>query len=151
MKLKKLLVVLLVVLTSAFVLAGCDDDSTAVFNGTYTNDFGDLVVVTETEFSYYYSDGNTNSLNYEGTFDETVDLTDESGRLVIEITDGGSYSYTVDYFMTVSWKNLKKKSVSFSTAYNASGTSEFDTASGALAEHTEANGYFGYYSDCSKQ
>lgn len=96
---------------------------------------------------------------YEG--DSIIIITNEndnaSGTIFLKYTVSAnpdwSYSNTapdVGKWYAVSYKNLTKNSVSLSGAYKLGGKTSTETLKEAIKEFTVANGYFDYYSECTK-
>ena len=98
---------------------------------------------------------------YEG--DSIIIITNEndnaSGTIFLKYTvsknpdPDKSYSNTapdVGKWYAVSYKNLTKNSVSLSGAYKLGGKTSTETLKEAIKEFTVANGYFDYYSECTK-
>ena len=56
----------------------------------------------------------------------------------------------VGKWYAVSYKNLKKDSVSLSGAFKLGGKTSTETFKEAIQEFTVENGYFDYYSECTK-
>lgn len=96
---------------------------------------------------------------YEG--DSIIIITNEndnaSGTIFLKYTvsmnSDNSYNNTapdVRKWYAVSYKNLTKNSVSLSGAYKLGGKTSTETLKEAIKEFTVANGYFDYYSECTK-
>ena len=96
---------------------------------------------------------------YEG--DSIIIITNEndnaSGTIFLKYTvsmnSDNSYNNIapdVRKWYAVSYKNLTKNSVSLSGAYKLGGKTSTETLKEAIKEFTVANGYFDYYSECTK-
>ena len=96
---------------------------------------------------------------YEG--DSIIIITNEndnaSGTIFLKYTVSmnSDYSYSntapdVGKWYAVSYKNLTKNSVSLSGAYKSDGKTSTETLEEAKEEFTVANGYFDFYSECTK-
>ena len=96
---------------------------------------------------------------YEG--DSIIIITNEndnaSGTIFLKYTvsrnPDDSYSNDapdVRKWYAVSYKNLTKNSVSLSGAYKSDGKTSTETLEKAIEEFTVANGYFDFYSECTK-
>ena len=74
-------------------------------------------------------------------------------KYTVSMNSDYSYSNTapdVGKWYAVSYKNLKKDSVSLSGAFKLGGITSTDTLKEAIQEFTVANGYFDNYSECTK-
>ena len=96
---------------------------------------------------------------YEG--DSIIIITNEndnaSGTIFLKYTvsmnSDNSYNNIapdVRKWYAVSYKNLTKNSVSLSGALKSGGKTSTETLKEAIKEFTVANGYFDYYSECTK-
>ena len=80
-----------------------------------------------------------------------------SGTIFFKYTVSANLDYyysnnalDVGKWYAVSYKNLKKDSVSLSGAYKSDGKTSTETLKEAIQEFTVANGYFDNYSECTK-
>ena len=102
--------------------------------GTWTSAYGDGYVITDTKVTY--DDGGYG-------FGWNADI--------VEITDDYIYvKYSSGKYFCVAYKNLTETSCSFSNAYKAGGKTDCKTLDEAKSEFTIDNGYFAYFSECSK-
>lgn len=108
---------------------------------------------------YYFKTYGESWSGYEG--DSIIIIPNEndnaSGTIFLKYTvsmnSDRSYSNTapdVGKWYAVSYKNLKKDSVSLSGAFKLGGITSTETLQEAIKEFTVANGYFDYYSECTK-
>ena len=138
---------------------GCKTQPEEVFisdlYGKWTSSFGEVFEISKDYFKTYGTWGN----GYEG--DSIIIIPNEndnaSGTIFLKYTvsrnPDGSYSNTapdVGKWYAVSYKNLTKNSVSLSGAYKSDGKTSTETLEKAIEEFTVENGYFDYYSECTK-
>ena len=132
-----------------------EEDFISDLYGKWTSSFGEVFEISKDYFKNYGEDWN----GYEG--DSINIITNEndntSGTIFLKYTvsanPDGSYSNTapdVGKWYAVSYKNLKKDSVSLSGAFKLGGITSTDTLKEAIQEFTVANGYFDNYSECTK-
>ena len=122
--------------------------------GKWTDDSGSIYEITEDSFKNYGEGWSA----YEGNSLEIIPNDDgKSGTIFLKYTvsmnSDRSYSNTapdVGKWYAVSYKNLKKDSVSLSGAFKLGGITSTETLQEAIKEFTVANGYFDYYSECTK-
>lgn len=122
--------------------------------GKWTDDSGSIYEITEDSFKNYGEGWSA----YEGNSLEIIPNDDgKSGTIFLKYTvsmnPDKSYSNTapdVGKWYAVSYKNLKKDSVSLSGAFKLGGITSTKTLKEAIQEFTVANGYFDYYSECTK-
>ncbi len=124
--------------------------------GKWTDDSGSIYEITEDSFKNYGEGWSA----YEGNSLEIIPNDDgKSGTIFLKYTvsknpdPDKSYSNTapdVGKWYAVSYKNLTKNSVSLSGAYKSDGKTSTETLQEAIKEFTVANGYFDYYSECTK-
>ena len=122
--------------------------------GKWTDDSGSIYEITEDSFKNYGEGWSA----YEGNSLEIIPNDDgKSGTIFLKYTvsmnPDWSYSNTapdVGKWCAVSYKNLKKDSVSLSGAYKLGGKTSTETLKEAIQEFTVENGYFGTYSECTK-
>lgn len=124
--------------------------------GKWTDDSGSIYEITEDSFKNYGEGWSA----YEGNSLEIIPNDDgKSGTIFLKYTVSAnsdpdwSYSNTapdVGRWYAVSYKNLKKNSLSLSGAYKLGGKTSTETLQEAIKEFTVANGYFDYYSECTK-
>lgn len=123
--------------------------------GKWTSSPEEVYEISKDYFKTYTTWGN----GYEG--DSIIIITNEndndSGTIFLKYTVSAnpdwSYSNTapdVGKWYAVSYKNLKKDSVSLSGAFKLGGKTSTETFKEAIQEFTVANGYFDYYSECTK-
>ena len=148
--------VLTALLMSAFVavsFTSCksDDDDASIY-GTWVNKtdtYTETYKITETMFSNGY---------YEGNNLTVIESSDSSGYIYIKYTKAmnADWSYSenapdVGKWYAISYKNLTDDTVSISGAYKSGGATSTETLDEAVSEFTIENGYFGTYSDCTRQ
>ena len=122
--------------------------------GKWTDDSGSIYEITEDSFKNYGEGWSA----YEGNSLEIIPNDDgKSGTIflkyTVSINPDRSYSDTapdVGKWYAVSYKNLKKDSVSLSGAFKLGGKTSTETSEEAKEEFTVENGYFGTYSECTK-
>ena len=122
--------------------------------GKWTDDSGSIYEITEDSFKNYGEGWSA----YEGNSLEIIPNDDgKSGTIFLKYTvsmnPDRSYSNTapdVGKWYAVSYKNLKKDSVSLSGAFKLGGITSTETLKEAIQEFTVANGYFDKYSECTK-
>lgn len=138
---------------------GCKTQPEEVFisdlYGKWTSSPEEVYEISKDYFKTYGTWGN----GYEG--DSIIIIPNEndntSGTIFLKYTvsrnPDNSYSNTapdVGKWYAVSYKNLKKNSVSLSGAYKSDGKTSTETLQEAIKEFTVENGYFGIYSECTK-
>lgn len=148
--------VLIALLMSALVavsFTSCksDDDDASIY-GTWVNKtdtYTETYKITETMFSNGY---------YEGNNLTVIESSDSAGYIYIKYTKAmnADYSYSetapdVGKWYAISYKNLTDDTVSISGAYKSGGATSTETLDEAVSEFTIENGYFGTYSDCTRQ
>lgn len=122
--------------------------------GKWTDDSGSIYEITEDSFKNYGEGWSA----YEGNSLEIIPNDDgKSGTIFLKYTvsmnPDWSYSNTapdVGKWYAVSYKNLTKNSVSLSGASKLGGKTSTETLKEAIKEFTVENGYFDYYSECTK-
>lgn len=134
-----------------FTSCKSDDDDASIY-GTWVNKtdtYTETYKITETMFSNGY---------YEGNNLTVIESSDSSGYIYIKYTksmnDDWSYSENapdVGKWYAISYKNLTDDTVSISGAYKSGGATSTETLDEAVSEFTIENGYFGIYSDCTRQ
>jgi hypothetical protein len=99
-----------------------------------------------------YDDGKK-TVSFAGTIEGNPDLTDETGILIIKVTDAGTWGKTVGAYLGISWKNLNDDGVSEASAYKYGSTNNSGVATLAEAkkEYTVANDYFGIYGEYNRE
>lgn len=123
--------------------------------GKWTSSPEEVYEISKDYFKTYGTWGN----GYEG--DSIIIITNEndnaSGTIFLKYTVSANpdYSYSntapdVGKWYAVSYKNLTKNSVSLSGAFKLGGKTSTETLEEAIQEFTVANGYFDYYSECTK-
>lgn len=135
----------------SFTSCKSDDDDASIY-GTWVNKtdtYTETYKITETMFSNGY---------YEGNNLTVIESSDSSGYIYIKYTKSmnadWSYSETapdVGKWYAISYKNLTDDTVSISGAYKSGGATSTETLDEAVSEFTIENGYFGIYSDCTRQ
>lgn len=135
----------------SFTSCKSDDDDASIY-GTWVNKtdtYTETYKITETMFSNGY---------YEGNNLTVIESSDSSGYIYIKYTKSmnADWSYSenapdVGKWYAISYKNLTDDTVSISGAYKSGGATSTETLDKAVSEFTIENGYFGTYSDCTRQ
>lgn len=135
----------------SFTSCKSDDDDASIY-GTWVNKtdtYTETYKITETMFSNGY---------YEGNNLTVIESSDSSGYIYIKYTKAmnADWSYSenapdVGKWYAISYKNLTDDTVSISGAYKSGGATSTETLDEAVSEFTIENGYFGIYSDCTRQ
>lgn len=135
----------------SFTSCKSDDDDASIY-GTWVNKtdtYTETYKITETMFSNGY---------YEGNNLTVIESSDSAGYIYIKYTKAmnADYSYSenapdVGKWYAISYKNLTDDTVSISGAYKSGGATSTETLDEAVSEFTIENGYFGKYSDCTRQ
>lgn len=135
----------------SFTSCKSDDDDASIY-GTWVNKtdtYTETYKITETMFSNGYYEGNELCVR---------NISSSSGYIYIKYTKAmnadWSYSETapdVGKWYAISYKNLTDDTVSISGAYKSGGATSTETLDEAVSEFTIENGYFGTYSDCTRQ
>lgn len=135
----------------SFTSCKSDDDDASIY-GTWVNKtdtYTETYKITETMFSNGY---------YEGNNLTVIESSDSAGYIYIKYTKAmnANYSYSetapdVGKWYAISYKNLTDDTVSISGAYKSGGATSTETLDEAVSEFTIENGYFGKYSDCTRQ
>ena len=134
-----------------------EEDFISDLYGKWTSSYGEVFEISKDYLKNYGEDWSS----YEG--DSIIIITNEndnaSGTIFLKYTvsknpdPDKSYSNTapdVGKWYAVSYKNLKKDSVSLSGAFKLGGITSTETLKEAIQEFTVANGYFDNYSECTK-
>lgn len=107
---------------------------------------------------YKISKSNFSNGYYEGNELCVRDISGSAGYIYIKYTKSmnadWSYSETapdVGKWYAISYKNLTDDTISISGAYKYGGATSTETLDEAVLEFTIENGYFGTYSDCTRQ
>ena len=144
--------------TAAFlitlVLSGCTTEITAgdTLIGYWKSSYGDgFELKSGTPVMYYHYNDASKSVSFAGEVVHSPSLKSADGYLTVRITDSGSWNKTVGEYLVISWKNFNGSEVSESTPYKAGGASTLGSVSAARDEQTIDNGYFSFYSDCTRQ
>ena len=136
----------------SFTSCKSDDDDASIY-GTWVNKtdtYTETYKITETMFSNGYYEGNNLTVRK---------ISDSAGIVYIKYTRSiiyGSMDYSetapdVGKWYAISYKNLTDDTVSISGAYKSGGATSTETLDEAVSEFTIENGYFGKYSDCTRQ
>lgn len=135
----------------SFTSCKSDDDDASIY-GTWVNKtdtYTETYKITETMFSNGY---------YEGNNLTVIESSDSSGYIYIKYTKSmnADWSYSenapdVGKWYAISYKNLTDDTISISGAYKYGGATSTETLDEAVSEFTIENGYFGTYSDCTRQ
>ena len=137
----------------SFTSCKSDDDDASIY-GTWKSSYGEIYDISTTELKNGGSWGN----GYAGNNLTVIESSDSAGYIYIKYTkamnDDCSYSETapdVGKWYAISYKNLTDDTVSISGAYKFGGATSTETLDEAVSEFTIENGYFGIYSDCTRQ
>lgn len=108
--------------------------------------------------SYKISKNDFSNGYYEGNELCVRNISSSSGYIYIKYTKAmnADWSYSenapdVGKWYAISYKNLTDDTVSISGAYKSGGATSIETLDEAVSEFTIENGYFGTYSDCTRQ
>ena len=171
----KVLSSFVVLACAAFVLcvASCKEpDGASAENtvyGTWKSSYSEYFVISSDSktITNYYGSISDSTECYAGS-DVFISATDDtSGYIYLKYTragydtnsDGYVDTYTTDgtlatdvgKWYAVAYKNLTSASCSFCGAYLATGVTSTDSLDEAKSTFTIDNGYFSYYSECTKQ
>ena len=156
----RLMSVLFVVLAGAFVFGtmACTQPETVTETntvyGTWTSTYCEKYVVAKDTalFENYYTNSKTKELTLYYTCNEVsvVPETETTGYIYGKFNDESHIGYgaTVGQWYAVYYKNLTATSVSLSQA--SGNKAAVDTLDDAKKEFTVDNGYFAYFSECTK-
>lgn len=161
---------LLVVVSLSFSLASCktaDDDNPlpqgieelsadSPLIGKWQDSYGSIYEISQTEFSNYGESYDS----YAGNNLVISKSTDNSGYIYIQYTRAAdeNWNYTTDKtkapdvgkWYAISFKELTNSSIQISGASKNDGKTSAETLEEAITEFTIENGYFAFYSDCTK-
>lgn len=128
-----------------------DDDKTSyLLNGYWKSTYGDGFEISTTAFKQY--DDASKAVSFSGEIAKFVKETDTTGRIVVKISDAGTWKKTVGEYIVVRYKNYSSAGVAESTPYlSGKDCDGLPTIEAAEAEYTDANGYFAFYGDYLKQ
>lgn len=108
--------------------------------------------------SYKISKNDFSNGYYEGNELCVRNISSSSGYIYIKYTKSmnADWSYSenapdVGKWYAISYKNLTDDTISISGAYKYGGATSTETLNEAVSEFTIENGYFGTYSDCTRQ
>lgn len=137
----------------SFTSCKSDDDDASIY-GTWKSSYGEIYDISTTELKNGGSWGN----GYAGNNLTVIESSDSSGYIYIKYTKAmnADWSYSenapdVGKWYAISYKNLTDDTVSISGAYKSGGATSTETLDEAVSEFTIENGYFGTYSDCTRQ
>ena len=151
---KKLLAVLLAVSALCFTSCIEEDDSddelvltAAALNGVYESAFGDSYTIIYPIIEY--DDGGYNMCGFTGTIVYTDFITN---RIIYQITeaDPANTSNPVGKFCATRFKDLSSTSCKFSNAYKEGSSTFNNSATEAVNEFTDENGYFGFFGEYAR-
>ena len=118
---------------------------------TYENGYVETYTITQTTFD-------VGAYSYAGDNLKVVEKSNDSGYIYIKYTRAANADWTysetapdVGKWYAISYKNLTDNSISLSGAYKQDGITAADTIEAAYNEFTIENGYFGTYSELTKQ
>jgi hypothetical protein len=98
--------------------------------------------------NFYYYNNSGMSIGYAGTIVDHLPASGDSGVLIIQITDSGSWGKTQNNYYGIAYKDLTAGSLSQSSAVGTYG--DVPTLDQARTEYAQA-GYYGYYGVYTKQ
>lgn len=161
----KVLSSFVVLACAAFVLcvASCKEPETVSYGdleGTFVSHYSEYFVIsadTET-FTNYYGSISDSTKCYAGSDIFISGIDETSGIIYMKYTRSMNSDYTysesapdVGKWYAVAYKLLTSNTCSFGGAYLATGVTSTDSLDEAKSTFTIDNGYFSYYSECSKQ
>lgn len=124
--------------------------------GKWQDSFGSIYEISQTEFSNYGESYDS----YAGNNLLISKSTDNSGYIYIQYTRAAdeNWNYTTDKtkapdvgkWYAISFKELTNSSIQISGASKNDGKTSTETLEEAITEFTIENGYFAFYSDCTK-
>ncbi|MDR2898326.1 MAG: hypothetical protein LBU99_05865 [Spirochaetaceae bacterium] len=121
--------------------------------GYWKSDYGDGFEITDTTYTQY--DSAAKDVSFAGTIVNKPNLYGNSGYIIIQITDSGSWEKKEGCYYVIRWKSLSERGVQQGSASSADWTADINkglpTPTEAEAEYTEEKGYFGYYGTYAKQ
>ena len=129
--------------------------SDSLLIGTWKSSYGEIFEISTTELKNGGSWGNC----YAGNNLTVRKISDSAGIVYIKYTRSiiyGSMDYSetapdVGKWYAISYKNLTDDAVALCGAYKEGGAASTETLDEAVSEFTIENGYFGTYSDCTRQ
>lgn len=138
----------------SFTSCKSDDDDASIY-GTWKSSYGEIYDISTTELKNGGSWGNC----YAGNNLTVRKISDSAGIVYIKYTRSiiyGSTDYSenapdVGNWYAISYKNLTDDTISISGAYKYGGATSTESLDEAVSEFTIENGYFGKYSDCTRQ
>lgn len=151
-----LLAIALVAGVQSFIscdLEGSDSSSDSLV-GYWKSSWGDgfELYYENLQLKFKQYDDAEKNLSFAGNVVNKPDLTAESGYLIIQITDGGSWGKTERYYYAVHWKSFLGDTLKGAAAYKDEGeNSGLPTAEEATEEYTVENGYYTFYGDYERQ
>lgn len=134
-----------------------EDASAANLVGYWKSSWGDGFEIkhSDDQWLFIQYDNAEKAVSFAGIIANGPDFNGEEGYIHIQITDGGSWGKTENYFYTVYWANLSPAGVEAGAASSADYTDPINNGLPTLAqardEYTVANGYFGYPGEYVKQ
>lgn len=162
---KKLLATLLLIL-AMLTAVSCDvpqeepgNDETSVFVEVPEKLIGTWSITTPYPESYTITkDSFSSKGSYEGNNAKVFKTSETSGYIYIKYTKAANANWTysetapdVGKWYAVSYKELTESSIKLSGAYKADGKTSTATIDEAKTEFTIENGYFGGYSELTKE
>ncbi|MDR1315904.1 MAG: hypothetical protein LBK13_03430 [Spirochaetales bacterium] len=155
------LVLALCLLMGAQVFMGCDansgdDDSQSIslpaaLKGKWVSGGTEVTITSDT-----FTDSYNGSVSYAGVIVNVISDGDDAGYIIIQYTSNSSFSDAAGRYYAVHYKNLTASTMEYSGAYsgadpdNGGGNGKL-TQEEAEETYTVLNGYFDYYSTCTKQ
>lgn len=135
----------LVTLALTLALTGCAEPASASLLGTWMSPYGDSLTVTTERFVYGFGD----EITFAGTIENAPDFWADSGYIIVQVTEAGSYGPAVDSYYAVRWESLSSRGVREASAYKEGSlyNSGMPTKAEAEAEYTKERGYFGMFGE----
>jgi hypothetical protein len=130
-------------------LAGYHQASVAYY-GYFVDDGFEISDSTTDTFTYYGSSLSTD-IGFAGDIEGIIAEDENNGRIIIKITNAGSWYKEVNKYYAIAYKNASSYGVYESGAYKGGGFNEgVNTLEEAAAEYvyddgSDQNGYFSYY------
>jgi hypothetical protein len=124
--------------------------------GTWASEYGEEFIINGTTFTSQFE----GEVSYAGTIVNHRDDGAGAGYITIRYTENATYPDAFGYFYVIHYKNLTSTTMSISAAYGDDPEFDFSapTATGgkinrvaAETAYTVTDGYFAYYSDCTKE
>ena len=142
------------IFVAVLVLSGCGKTpAKASIYGDWVDSSKAHYEITKSTFKNY----GENYDSYAGDNLTVDEISDTEGTIFIKYTIAANADWTysatapdVGKWYAISYKDLTENAVKISGAYKAGGKTACATLEEAKTEFTAANGYFDYYSECTK-